>query len=86
MRIPKQMNRKILSATAFAALLCLTSFSAQAADGCGRGFHRGENGNCYPNGGAVVVVPGPVVVGPPVGVVCGPGTRWHPGRRRCWAY
>ena len=30
----------------------------------------------------VVVAPAaPVVVAPPV--VCGPGFRWHPGRRRC---
>jgi hypothetical protein len=35
----------------------------------------------------VVAEPGGVVVvAPPAGVVCGPGLRWHPGRRRCWAY
>ncbi len=78
------MNSKLLSIAASAALLCFTSFGAQAMDGCGRGFHRGGNGNCYPNE-AVVVVPAPVVVAP-AGVVCGPGMRWHPGRRRCWAY
>jgi hypothetical protein len=78
--------KKILSISAFAALICFTSFSAQAAEGCGPGFHRGGNGRCYPNGGGgVVVVPGAVVVAP-VGVVCGPGLRWHPGRHRCWAY
>lgn len=81
------MTRKILSLSAFAALLCLTSFSAQAAEGCGRGAHRGADGRCYLNGGVVVAEPGgAVVVAPPVGVVCGPGLRWHPGRRRCWAY
>jgi hypothetical protein len=86
-RTPKQMNKKILSVSAFAALLCFASV-AQAAEGCGRGEHRGPDGRCYQNGGAVVVAPGPavVVVEPPVGVVCGPGTRWHPGRHRCWAY
>lgn len=84
---PKQMSRKILSISAVAALLCFTSFAAQAAEGCGRGEHRGPDGRCYQNGGAVVVAPGgAVVVGAPVGVVCGPGLRWHPGRRRCWAY
>ena len=86
MRIPKHMTKKFLSASAVAALLCVASFSAHAEGGCGPGFHRGGNGACYPNGREVVVVPGAVVVGPPVGVVCGPGTRWHPGRHRCWAY
>ena len=80
------MSRKILSISAFAALLCLASVSAQAAEGCGRGEHRGGDGRCYPNERAVIVAPGAVVVAAPVGVVCGPGLRWHPGRRRCWAY
>jgi hypothetical protein len=81
------MSKKIFSVPAFAALLCIASFSAQAAEGCGAGAHRGPDGRCYVNERPVVVVPGPVVVvAPPVGVVCGPGTRWHPGRHRCWAY
>jgi hypothetical protein len=59
--------------------------------GCGPGAHRDGRGFCRPNGGPVVVLPG-VVVAPAPGVVvvgpqvCGPGLRWHPGRRRCWAY
>jgi len=83
------MIRKILSVTAFAALLSCASFNAYAEGGCGPGEHRGPGGRCRLN--AVVVAP-PVVVAPapvvvaPVGVVCGPGLRWHPGRRRCWAY
>jgi len=80
------MSRKILSISAFAALLCLASVSAQAAEGCGRGEYRGGDGRCYPNERAVVVPGAVVVVAPPAGVVCGPGLRWHPGRRRCWAY
>ena len=81
------MTRKILSISAFAALLCFTSFGAQAAEGCGPDAHRGPNGRCYLNRGNVVVVePGAVIVAPPAGVVCGAGLRWHPGRRRCWAY
>jgi hypothetical protein len=85
-RTPKEMN-KILSVSAFAVLMCVASVSAQAAQGCGAGEHRGPDGRCYQNG-AVVVAPAPavVVVEPPAGVVCGPGTRWHPGRHRCWAY
>jgi hypothetical protein len=91
--ITKQMTRKILSISAFAAVLCFASFSAQAAEGCGRGAHRGPDGRCYLNGRVVVVDPAPVVVAPapvvvvaPAGVVCGPGLRWRPGRHRCWAY
>jgi hypothetical protein len=89
MRIPKQMIRKILSLAAFAALLSVTSFNAHAEGGCGPLEYRGPGGHCRLK--AVVVAP-PVVVAPapvvvaPVGVVCGPGLRWHPGRRRCWAY
>jgi hypothetical protein len=74
----------------FAAALIAVTFagisSASAAEGCGRGFHRGENGRCYPNRGDVVVVPGavvverPVVVGPGRG--CGLGFVWREGRCR----
>ncbi len=34
-----------------------------AADGCGRGYHRGPRGGCRPNvrPGPVVVAPGPVI-------------------------
>jgi len=75
------MSRTFLSVAALAALLSFTSFDVQAAGGCGPGAHRDQFGYCRPN--AVVVAPGAVVVAP---VVCGPGLRWHPGRRRCWAY
>ena len=47
--------------TLFAAVLVagtLAGFSAaDAAGGCGPGFHRGPYGGCRPNGGAVVVAP-----------------------------
>src|ERR1700688_894373 len=43
------MSRKILSISAFAALLCVASVSAQAAGGCGRGEHRGGGGCCRGN-------------------------------------
>ena len=50
----------------FAAVLVAGSFAsfsaANAAGGCGPGFHRGPYGGCQPNRGAVVVVrPAPVV-------------------------
>jgi hypothetical protein len=40
------------------------------AGGCGAGFHRGPNGGCRPNGGAVVVG--------------APRTYFMYGGRRCW--
>ena len=36
---------------------------ASAAEGCGRGGHRGPYGHCRPNRGPVVVGPGALVVG-----------------------
>ena len=45
-----------------------TGMVITVAEGCGRGFHRAPNGNCYRNEG-VVVVPGAVVVEP--GGPCG---------------
>jgi hypothetical protein len=75
-----------MSATLLLSLVCING--ANAAGGCGAGWHRGPYGGCQPNRGPVVVVPGaPVVVAPavvaPAPVVCGVGFRWHPGRRRC---
>ncbi|MBV9970354.1 MAG: hypothetical protein JO228_10245 [Xanthobacteraceae bacterium] len=56
-------------------LLCsLAAVSAQAAGGCGPGFHRGPLGVCVANGPAIVVAPAaPVVVAPaPPAVVVAP--------------
>ena len=59
--------------------------SANAAGGCGLGFHRGPYGGCQPNRGAVVVAPGvvgrPVVV-MPAGRICPIGFSWRYGRCR----
>jgi hypothetical protein len=81
--------------TLFAAVLVagtLAGFSAaDAAGGCGPGFHRGPYGGCRPNGGAIVVGPRVVaprvVVAPPVvvvprGRVCPYGFAWRYGRCR----
>ena len=58
----------------------------RVAGGCGPGMHRGPYGHCRPNGAAVVVAPGAVVVERPVVVVpgrgCGPGFAWRYGRCR----
>ncbi len=51
--------------------------SANAAGGCGIGFHRGPLGGCRPNGGGpVVVVPGGLAVG-----VFYPGRGYWDGNR-----
>jgi hypothetical protein len=81
------MCLKLLSAASAAILLSFVSVhSANAAGGCGPGFHRGPYGGCRPNRGPIVVVPGAAVVAPAViapPVVCGVGYRWHPYRRHC---
>jgi hypothetical protein len=81
--------------TLFASILVagtLAGFgAAEAAGGCGPGFHRGPYGGCRPNGGPVVVAPRVVaprvVVAPPVvvvprGRVCPYGMVWRYGRCR----
>ncbi len=76
-----------------AALLATTvagfAATADAAQGCGRGFHRGPYGGCQPNAGVVVVRRPPVVVyrAAPVVVVprarvCPRGMVWAAGRCR----
>lgn len=72
----------------FAAALVAGTFAsfsaANAAGGCGPGYHRGPYGACRPN--RVIVVP-PRVVRPPVVVVprarvCPRGMFWRHGRCR----
>ncbi|MCC8937896.1 hypothetical protein CI1B_60370 [Bradyrhizobium ivorense] len=81
-----------------AAVLVTTAFAgmsaAEAAGGCGPGWHRGPYGGCVRNRGPVVVAPGPaVVVRPPVVVerpvvvaprvrACPYGFAWRYGRCR----
>ena len=57
---------KTIIALALAAGVTVAAAApASAAEGCGRGFHRGPYGRCLPNRGpgpgAVVVAPGLVV-------------------------
>ena len=77
--------------TLFAAVLVAGTIAgfgtADAAGGCGPGFHRGPYGGCRPNGGAVVVAPRAVVAPAPVVVVprarvCPYGFAWRYGRCR----
>jgi hypothetical protein len=77
--------------TSFIAILLVSIFAgfgtANAAGGCGPGWHRGPYGACVVNRGAVVVAPGaPVVVERPVvvapGRVCPLGFVWRYGACR----
>ena len=84
---------KYLFAAAVLVAGTFASFSAaNAAGGCGPGWHRGPYGGCQPNRGGVVVVdrpapvvvvrPAPVVVVRPVGRGCPYGFVWAYGRCR----
>ena len=73
-RTKQTMKTKLMTAAAIG--VALTAFgTAQAADGCGRGFHRGPYGHCRPNYGPGVVAPG-LAVG-----VFYPGRGYWDGRR-----
>jgi hypothetical protein len=66
------MLRTFYTSVACAVLASsLAAFSAQAAGGCGPGFHRGPLGVCVANGPAIIVAPAApaVVVAPPVAAV-----------------
>lgn len=55
------MKRIIIAALAAGVALAAVS-PAVAADGCGRGYHRGPRGGCRPNGGpGVMIAPGLVI-------------------------
>jgi hypothetical protein len=74
----------------FAAIVMAGTFAsfsaANAAGGCGPGWHRNPYGECRPNRGPIVVAPGAIVVERPVivrpGRVCPPGFFWRYGRCR----
>jgi len=56
--------KKLLAAALLAGAATIASaVPANAAEGCGRGYHRGPAGHCRPNygRGPVVVAPGLVV-------------------------
>lgn len=81
--------KKILALALGATAAVTLASMAQAADGCGPGFHRGPYGHCRSDGGPVVVGPGGWRVG---GFYAGHGywdghrwwrhrDRWHGGWR-----
>jgi hypothetical protein len=71
------MYKKVLLAAAAAALTLGSVSAANAADGCGRGFHRGPYGHCHADRG-----PGPVIgIGPLAIGVFYPGHGYWDGHR-----
>jgi hypothetical protein len=77
----KGETMKYLFAAALAATTIAGFGAANAAGGCGPGFHRGPYGGCRANGD-VVVVERPAVVVVPAGRVCPVGFAWRYGRCR----
>jgi hypothetical protein len=73
------MKRTIFGIVAVAAMLGMVPM-ANAAQGCGAGWHRGPYGRCQPNRRPVVIVPGRVVIG-----TYYPGRGWWDGHRY-WAH
>jgi hypothetical protein len=74
------MKRNAMLALLSAAAALTVVSSAQAAGGCGPGFHRGPYGGCRANRG-----PGPaVVIGAPAIGVFYPGRGYWDGHRY-WA-
>ena len=69
------MKRLLLSVPAVGMLAGITT-AADAAQGCGRGWHRGPYGHCHPNREGVYVAPGRLSIG-----VFYPGHGWWDGQR-----
>jgi hypothetical protein len=80
----KGENMKYLFAAVLVAGTVAGFGAANAEGGCGPGMHRGPYGGCRPNGGAVIVAPGAVVVERPIvrERVCPVGFSWRYGRCR----
>jgi hypothetical protein len=72
------MKKLVLAIVAVGTLFGTVS-AANAAQGCGAGWHRGPYGRCHPNRGPVAVVPGPVTVG-----VFYRHRGWWDGHRYWW--
>ncbi|MBN9065813.1 MAG: hypothetical protein J0H60_04850 [Rhizobiales bacterium] len=69
------MKKMIFGIVAAIAVLGMAPI-ANAAQGCGPGWHRGPYGRCHPNRPPVVVVPGRLVIG-----TYYPGRGWWDGHR-----
>ena len=82
---------KIVSAILVIAATLAVSTAADAAGGCGWGYHRGPYGGCRANAAPVPVAPRTVVAVPGARIIfAAPGRAcpygYHLGRqgRRCW--
>ena len=77
--------KKLMIAALGVGVAVMAVSSADAANGCGRGGHRGPYGHCRPNRGPG---PGPVVVGPGGGLVIGNfyGGRGYWDGHRYWQH
>jgi len=69
------MRKTIFGIVAAVAMLGMVPM-ANAAQGCGPGWHRGPYGRCHPNRRPVVIVPGRLVIG-----TYYPGRGWWDGHR-----
>ena len=80
-----EMEKKMMKYL-FAAVVAASSLAglsaANAAGGCGPGWHPNYYGRCVPNAGPVMVAPRAPVVVVPRGRVCPPGMFWRYGRCR----
>ena len=77
----------LIAAALLATSVAGFAATADAAQGCGPGYHRGPYGGCVANRGRVIVVRPPVVYRAPVVVVprarvCPRGMVWYAGRCR----
>ena len=73
--------KKIIALALAAGVTLAAAAPAVAADGCGRGFHRGPHGRCWPNGRGPAFVRGPgttLIIGNHYGQGWWDGHRyWH---------
>ncbi len=77
---------KFFSVLLAGGMFVATISAAQAAGGCGWGWHRGPLGGCVRNGAAVVVTTGggPTVVVHTGVRACPVGWHLGPEGHRCW--
>ena len=73
------MLKKLMIAALAAGTTLVGVSAANAAGGCGPGFHRGPYGGCRANYG-----PGPVLVGPVIGTYYGGRGYWD--GHRYWGH
>ena len=73
--VAKPVAKLGLLGTALVLCCLFGAGGANAADGCGAGFHLGLFGDCLPNRA-------PIVIPVPVGDGCGVGYIWRNGRCR----